>query len=352
MAQTTTLKSPFKFLDAYEKEDKAFFFGREKEVEELYELTFESNLILLYGASGSGKTSLINCGLSNKFQDTDWFDMFVRRGNNLNESLRKEIEHHATTPIPVDAPLRRALKSLFYDYYKPIYLIFDQFEELFILGDHAEQQLFFKTIGELLQLNLQLTIILSMREEYLAYLSDFEEIIPSLFDHRFRVEGMSKQNLERVVTGTVKHFGIEVAEPETTVPQIVDNLWNPRTGGDLTSLQVYLHQLYERFQVLHPAATQMVYSPELIQSVGELKDVLANFLDDQIQVLEGQMPPEKAHIPMDVIFYFVTDEGTKRPATIEAIKESLFRRKGIRSEDVDYCLDFFRSIRIFRELEA
>ena len=351
MAQTTTLNSPFKFLDSYEKEDKDFFFGREKEVEELYELTFETNLILMYGASGSGKTSLINCGLSNKFQDTDWFDMFVRRGNNLNESLRREIYHHALTPIDPEAPLRKALKSLFYDYYKPIYLIFDQFEELFILGDPEEQEQFFQSIGELLQLNLQLTIILSMREEYLAYLSDFEKMVPSLFDNRFRVEGISKQNLERVVEGTIRYFGIEVEAPQETIPSIVNTLWSPRTGGDLTSLQVFLHQLYDRYQTDNPEAETVVFSPELIESVGELKDVLANFLDERIQVLEGMMEPGKENVPMDVLFYFVTDEGTKKSSTTEGIKEALYRRKGISAGDVDFCLDFFRSIRIFRELE-
>ena len=31
------MTSPFKFLDAYTKEDKAIFFGRDNEIEELYQ---------------------------------------------------------------------------------------------------------------------------------------------------------------------------------------------------------------------------------------------------------------------------------------------------------------------------
>ena len=34
-------KSPFKFLDSYTKEDRDIFFGREAEVEELYQKVFE-----------------------------------------------------------------------------------------------------------------------------------------------------------------------------------------------------------------------------------------------------------------------------------------------------------------------
>ena len=83
---------PFKFLDAYTREDQAFFFGREEEVAALYEMVFQSDLILLYGASGTGKTSLIQCGLASKFQSHDWLDLYIRRGNNINDSLKKALE--------------------------------------------------------------------------------------------------------------------------------------------------------------------------------------------------------------------------------------------------------------------
>ena len=42
--------SPFKFLSAYQKEDQASFFGREKETAQLYNAVFASNLTLFYGA--------------------------------------------------------------------------------------------------------------------------------------------------------------------------------------------------------------------------------------------------------------------------------------------------------------
>ncbi|MDZ7738455.1 MAG: ATP-binding protein [Bacteroidales bacterium] len=80
-------KSPFKFLDSYEKQDKDIFFGREKETEELYHKVFESKLLLIYGVSGTGKTSIINCGLANKFEDSDWLPVSVRRGRNVVDSM-------------------------------------------------------------------------------------------------------------------------------------------------------------------------------------------------------------------------------------------------------------------------
>ena len=36
MKETASIRSPFKFLDPYDKEDRSIFFGREKEIEALY----------------------------------------------------------------------------------------------------------------------------------------------------------------------------------------------------------------------------------------------------------------------------------------------------------------------------
>ena len=84
-------KSPFKFLDSYTKEDKDIFFGRDREIEEMYQKVFESKMLLVYGISGTGKTSLINCGLANKFEDSDWLPVSVRRGRSVVESLWREL---------------------------------------------------------------------------------------------------------------------------------------------------------------------------------------------------------------------------------------------------------------------
>src|SRR6478609_923405 len=84
-------KYPFKFLDAYDKEDTDIFFGRDEEIEILYEMVFQSPILLVYGASGTGKTSLIQCGLASKFQSHDWLALPIRRGTNINASFEKAL---------------------------------------------------------------------------------------------------------------------------------------------------------------------------------------------------------------------------------------------------------------------
>lgn len=88
------LNSPFKFLDAYGKEDKDIFFGRDDEVEQLYELVFQSNLTLVYGQSGTGKTSLVQCGLANRFAQSDWFNVYIRRNEDINQSMLAILQNY------------------------------------------------------------------------------------------------------------------------------------------------------------------------------------------------------------------------------------------------------------------
>src|SRR5205085_11908110 len=85
------MTSPFKFLDAYDPADKNIFFGRSAEVDQLYTLIYQSDLLLVYGQSGTGKTSLIQCGLATRFKPNDRLELLVRRKDNLNASLAQEI---------------------------------------------------------------------------------------------------------------------------------------------------------------------------------------------------------------------------------------------------------------------
>ena len=47
----------------FEKDDRALFFGRDREVSELLSLIIAHDLVLVYAQSGAGKTSLLNAGL-------------------------------------------------------------------------------------------------------------------------------------------------------------------------------------------------------------------------------------------------------------------------------------------------
>ncbi len=63
---------------------------------------------------------------------------------------------------------RKGVRSLYLDHYKPVFFIFDQFEELFIFGDKEERKDFIQIIKSLIESDLQCRFIFVMREEYMA----------------------------------------------------------------------------------------------------------------------------------------------------------------------------------------
>ena len=76
-------RQPFKFLDAYTTDDRDLFFGRDLELRELYSRFFKSRLTVVFGLSGSGKTSLVQCGLVSEIAATEAIFFMVRHNKNL-----------------------------------------------------------------------------------------------------------------------------------------------------------------------------------------------------------------------------------------------------------------------------
>ena len=355
------INNPFKFLESYDKEDKDRFFGRNKETAQLFNAVHASNMVLLYGASGTGKTSLVNCGLANKFQTTDWLPIFIRRGSDLNRSLRREIGKNSSTQWSEDTALRHRIKDLYMETYRPVYLIFDQFEELYIMGSKAEQDEFHQTISKLLQAGLQCKILLIIREEYIAYLNEFEKVVPPLFDNRLRIEKMNDLNLSKVVLGTCRYGGIQLKEARRTVSEILDNLRSPREGIDLTNLQVYMDRLWrkdlDRQGVFGSTQTasgpdEVIFDPPLVKAVGPMQNVLSEFLDEQMVEIEdglkkrGIKKPEG--LPLEVLFTLVTEDGTKRNRDPESIITDLPKNRQLSASNLAFCLSEFERIKLLR----
>lgn len=318
--------SPFKFLDAYGQDDRAVFFGRDEEIETFYRLLGESRLVLVYGQSGTGKTSLIRCGLTSKFSPTNWLPVFVRRADDLNNALLQALNALAITPLAHDASVPQAVRSVYLDHLRPVFLIFDQFEELYVLGTKAEQDQFYETIQALLGTDVSCRIIVSLREEYLALLDPFERAVPSLFDKRLRVETMTHSNIEKVILGTTAAHGIGLEHGADTARKIIAQLDEKHVGIALAYLQVYLDHLW-RGSIAAGASDPVTFTDAQVEEAGQLGDIMAGFLDEQEAALQAQLEAGGSGIAKGgvarLLDEFVTLSGTKQPSTAAEITARL-----------------------------
>ena len=208
---------------------------------------------------------------------------------------------------------------------RPVFLIFDQFEELFILGKADEQQQFVEQLRDILNHELPCTIILSVREEYLGLLYPFEKQIPSLFDFRMRVERMDNANVKTVLSESFRTFNIKTEAPDDMrYDKIIKNVSRGKSGIELPYLQVYLDRLYRadytKTYPHQPESTTWLpleFTQTEIAEFGTIDNVLEKFLEEQQNTLQATLKAQDPSVidgaVRGIFNGFVSDEGTKRP---------------------------------------
>jgi len=171
-----------------------------------------------------------------------------------------------------------------------------------------------------------------MREEYIGYLYDYERIVPSIFEKRFRVEPIKDSAVEGIIIQMCKLHGIEMEQVEvidgsltsapSTAQQIMLQLKEGKQAVHLPYLQVYLHYLYR-----HAMDTlgKPLFNAEGIAAVGQLGNVLRGFILTRLEETQNYLTKLKAPdgLAQHLLDEFATDEGTKRSCKRSELVQSL-----------------------------
>ena len=216
--------SPYKGLKKFEPEDKEFFFGRDQFITELANELERTNLLLLLGASGSGKSSVVRAGLLSWLQkergsrlvnltftpDQDPFESLY--GSLLRYYKQPEAqvarEGREDTLTQVVTGLRRSDSFWF--------IFVDQFEELFTTSQGEKRDRF---IAGLVQLNTALKllgstkdcpvkIVATMRADFLDRFSPYPTLVKATDKHRPLIAEMRVDELRQAIEQPAAHHGV------------------------------------------------------------------------------------------------------------------------------------------------
>ena len=176
-------RSPYKGLKRFNAKDKDLFFGRERLTNKLIEAINQSNLVMVLGASGSGKSSVVRAGVIPQIENSSEvsYQSFLFTPNRnpfvtLHRSLLTQ-EEEIFSEEEVEFVLKEQsdtfikIASIFKSKQpKSRCLIFiDQFEELFTLcADQETRSNFIEGINSIAQDKEQtIKLIIAMRSDFL-----------------------------------------------------------------------------------------------------------------------------------------------------------------------------------------
>ena len=260
------LSNPFPGLRPFEPDEDHLFFGREKQIDELLRRLRCGRFLSVMGASGSGKSSLIRCGLIPALQGgsmagagSGWRVAVLRPGEDpighlaaalsLPECLGAGEELADMRRVLVEATLRRstlglaeAVRDARVPAHENTVVVVDQFEELFRFrrgqaGVADEAAAFVKLLLEAARLDsLSIYIVLTMRSDFIGDCMQYAGLPEAVNDGLYLVPRMSRDELRSAIAGPVAVGGGQIA------PRLVVRLLN-EVGDNADQLPVLQHAL-------------------------------------------------------------------------------------------------------------
>jgi hypothetical protein len=238
-------KEPWPGLAWFEEADKPFFRGRADETAELLRLVRREPLTVLFGRSGLGKTSLLKAGLFPALRSEELLPVYVRLEHAIAAPpLRDQVWQalaaasgsettQTSKPLPAEelwTYFHRRDAEFWSQLNRPVLpvIVFDQFEEIFTLGDIGEslRQRSAEFLAELADLvenrppasvkklleqdpsaaskyefrRATVKLVLSFREDFLAEIEQLKPQMPSLMINRLRLLPMNGTQAYAVIT--------------------------------------------------------------------------------------------------------------------------------------------------------
>lgn len=335
-----TINAPYIGPRPFEQSDRAIFFGRTQEANELVSLITAHPVVLLYAQSGGGKTSIVKAGLIPLLVDEEKFHVLppMRVRENVAgckpEGVTNIYMFNALSSISPPGAVNGFAKLSLADYLAsskpmrddadecPTVVIFDQFEELFTLyPEHwEERECFFKQVRDALRKDPLLRVVFSMREDFIAELDPYAPLLPEKLRTRFRMEALREKTalgaviepLKRVQNNGHRQFAPGVAE--TLVHNLLDIKVRTPEGTKKVSgefiealqLQVVCRTLWDNL-----SPTDELITSEHLEAYGDVDKALMHFYENAIEKTATQTGIKQGKLRTWIERTLITPNGTR-----------------------------------------
>ncbi|WP_435281276.1 nSTAND1 domain-containing NTPase [Streptomyces koelreuteriae] len=285
--------APYRGLARYEPGDRALFFGRDRLVDELRHLVCEHRFAVVFGASGSGKSSLLRAGLI--------------------PSLREEIADRSRAAVlrvftPGARPARTYGHLLAPAEGEPeSWVVVDQFEEVFTLcRDGAERARFLDLLLAARDPESRLRVLIAVRADFYARCTEHRELADALVRAALLVGPMTAGELRETVVKPAQAAGLLV-ERELTARIVEEVLDQP------SALPMLSHALLETWR----RRKGRLLTLAAYEAAGGVRGAIAASAEQ----VHGQLTPDQARTARLLLLRLV-EPGQGTPDTRRALSRT------------------------------
>ncbi len=357
MTATAIPRNPFPGLRPFREDEEPLFFGREAHADAMVDKLGVQSFLAVVGSSGSGKSSLVGCGLIPALHrgllartGSGWRVATCRPGNRPIAALAEALARPEVLPQPgedesgfrpaelVEATLRMGKRGLLEAYREArplltdrpnLLVVVDQFEELFRYralggedGTAGETATAFvnlllevanQPIGPEPQGGLPVFVAIAMRSDFLGECAQFDGLPEAINRGQYLVPRMTREQRRAAIAGPVGVCGASID------PVLLTRLIN-EVGDNPDQLSILQHALNRTWACWRDAGA----TGPLLAEHYDAKGAMAGALDQHADEALAALAPGRPQALCELLFRAITDRGTdargtRRPTRLDTL---------------------------------
>ncbi|TVR20270.1 MAG: hypothetical protein EA396_10895, partial [Anaerolineaceae bacterium] len=280
-------KSPFPGLRAFTEDDADIFFGRGYETDALVRHVAASRFVVVVGASGSGKSSLVGAGLIPRLRGnaiTGSKDWHIVRFNpddapfiNMADALVRELPSLRLADIlKAREGVVEVIESALSDApeWAETLLFIDQFEELFTLASRDDAAAFAQMLDAIAK-SERVRVVATMRHDFYHRAVEYPQLAELLRSGSFPLAIPKRDALRQMIERPAERAGLMF--DHALVDRILDDTGDE--PGNLALMAYALDELYKLDDDRH-------LSHDEYEQLGGVQGAIGTRAENQFKVLD------------------------------------------------------------------
>ncbi|MCV6638605.1 ATP-binding protein, partial [Candidatus Albibeggiatoa sp. nov. NOAA] len=250
--------TPYKFLASYDIADRDIFYGRSAVIEDLAGKVPRYKTLIINGASGSGKSSLVNAGLIPRLADNGYTYISFREYSHPLQQLRDYLAQHDgldVGQVTADTSLLQLLQAFREVQDTQLVVIFDQFERFLVNVTPELRCEFVHALRDCLSRDLtveEMNFLFVLRQDFFGQMvSEIENVIPDFMNAsaRLNLQPLSEAEAREAIVQPLENLDVKIVYNVDFVDEVL--LLGlmahsvEQTGINPPHLQIVCNQLYE-----------------------------------------------------------------------------------------------------------